>query len=206
VERDDFELLESWRGGDQAAANTLFDRYFEPLYCFFLNKVDDGAAEDLVQQTFMACVQAIPGFRGDASFRTYLFRAARSRLYDHIAARYRKGKAIDPEAASSADLGITPSFVRTTHEQHKLLLQALRLLPLDLQVALELYYFEGMHAPELAGVLGLPEGTVRTRLRRAIQLLRDQLAQITAGRVAVDSTEDGIEGWAAEIRAAIARR
>jgi RNA polymerase sigma factor (sigma-70 family) len=197
---DDFELLEAWRGGDKQAANALFDRYFEPLYCFFRNKVEDGCAEDLVQQTFLACLQAIGGFRGDASFRTYLFRAARSKLYDHLTARFRRGKAIDPDATSSADLGVMPSFARTTREQHTLLLHALRRLPLEHQVTVELYYFEGMHAPELAVILDLPEGTVRTRLRRALQLLRERLAELQSGQRPVESDAPELEGWAAEIR------
>jgi len=203
VQRDDFQLLEAWRAGEKDAANALFDRYFEPLYCFFRNKVEDGAAEDLVQQTFLACLQAIAGFRGEATFRTYLFRAARSKLYDFIGAKYRKGDAIDPDVMSSADLGVMPSFAGTTREQHRLLLQALRLIPLELQIALELYYFEGMHAPELAEVLGLPEGTVRTRLRRGLQLLRERLDELTSGQRPIESTMTELEGWAAQIREAV---
>ena len=58
--------------------------------------------------------------------------------------------------------------------------EALRRIPLELQVALELYYWEGMAGPELAAALDLPEGTVRTRLRRGRQLVREQLTELGA--------------------------
>jgi DNA-directed RNA polymerase specialized sigma24 family protein len=57
VKRSDLELLDAWHTGDTAAANELFDRWFRQLYMFFRTKVDDGVAEDLVQQTLLSCVQ-----------------------------------------------------------------------------------------------------------------------------------------------------
>lgn len=196
----DFELLDAWRGGDQVAANRLFDRYFAPLYSFFRTKVADGVAEDLVQQTFLACVQAMSGFRGDATFRSYLFRAARSRLYNHYDARGRATRVFDPDAVSCADLGVEPSFARTSHDSHRRLLQALRAIPIELQVVLELYYFERMRAAQLAEVLELPEGTVRTRIRRALELLRGRLAEIDDGSTRIETTMSDLESWATGIR------
>lgn len=206
VERDDFELLDAWRAGDRGAGNALFDRYFEALYCFFRNKVDDASAEDLVQQTLLACVQAKDGFRKEASFRTYLFRAARSRLYNFFDARYRRNKAIDPDVTSCVDLGVSPSFIGTKHEDHRLLLDALRRIPIDLQIALELYYFERIRAPQLAEVLGLPEGTVRTRLRRGLELLRERLAELVGGHARADTTMSNLDDWAEQIRRAVLER
>ncbi|MFO0633263.1 MAG: sigma-70 family RNA polymerase sigma factor [Nannocystaceae bacterium] len=84
----DLELLEAWRGGDAKAGNALFDRYFDAVFRFFRNKVADHA-DDLVQQTFLALVQARDRFRGDSSFRTYLFTAARSKLFNYLEATRR---------------------------------------------------------------------------------------------------------------------
>jgi RNA polymerase sigma factor (sigma-70 family) len=86
MEPTDLELLASWRDGDTKAGNALFDRYFDALFRFFRNKVQEGA-EDLVQQTFLALVQSRDRFRGDSSFRTYLFTAARSKLYNYLERR-----------------------------------------------------------------------------------------------------------------------
>lgn len=203
MKRSDFELLDAWRTGDTAAANELFDRWFRQLYLFFRTKVEDGVAEDLVQQTLLACVQSLHGFRREASFRTYVLRAARSRLYNYYDARRRREAVFDPGVSSCADLGVEPSFARSTREDQQLLLQALRGIPLELQLALELYYFERMRAPELAEVLELPEGTVRSRLRRGLELLRERITALASGSAALQSTMSNLEDWAAGVQEAL---
>ena len=194
----DFDLLDAWRAGDRDAGNALFDRYFDAVFRFFRNKVSEGA-EDLVQQTFLACVQSRDHFRKDASFRTYLFTAARSKLYNYLERRGREG-AIDWGVTSCADLGVSPSGLLARGEEQRLLLHALRSLPVDLQVALELYYFEQVRGPELAEVLGVPEGTVRSRLRRGREILREQLLASSASPADVESTLSNLEDWAAAVR------
>lgn len=196
--KTDFELLEAWRGGDRMAGNELFDRHFDALFRFFRNKVGEGA-DDLVQQTFLACVQSRERFRGDASFRTYVFTVARSKLYDHLGRQRREG-AIDYGVTSCADLGVSPSGIIAEDEQQRMLLAALRSLPVDLQVALELFYFEKIRGPELADVLGVPEGTVRSRLRRGREILREQLERLLRSPQAVESTMTDLESWAAALR------
>lgn len=196
--KSDFELLDAWRGGDRMAGNALFDRYFDALFRFFRNKVTDGA-DDLVQQTFLACVESRDRFRGDSSFRTYLFAVARSKLYDHLGRQHRAG-VIDYGVTSCADLGMSPSGMLAEDEQQRLLLVALRSLPVDLQVALELFYFERIHGPELAEVLGVPEGTVRSRLRRGRELLRAQLEKLLHTPLAAEQTMTDLESWAATLR------
>lgn len=195
----DFDLLERWRGGDRESGTRLFERHFKPLYRFFRNKVGDDA-EDLVQQTFLACVQSRDRFRGDASFRTYLFTAARSKLHDHFSRHQKKRGMIDFGVTSVIDLGASVQRMLVQNEEHRLLLHALRKLPVDLQVALELHYFEGMAGPELAGVLEVPEGTVRSRLRRGRDLLREALAELSRSSELAETTMTNIERWAEEIR------
>ncbi len=180
------------------AGNALFDRYFDSLFRFFRNKVTEGA-DDLVQQTFLACVQSRDRFRGDASFRTYLFKAARSKLYTYLDKRRREG-GIDYGVTSCADLGVSPSGIVAHNEQQRLLLAALRCLPVDLQVALELFYFEQIRGPELSEVLGVPEGTVRSRLRRGREILRQRLQELLRSPEMVETTMTDLESWAAALR------
>ncbi|MEM7158898.1 MAG: RNA polymerase sigma factor [Myxococcota bacterium] len=194
----DFELLEAWRAGDRMAGNSLFDRYFDSLFRFFRNKANENA-DDLVQQTFLACVKSREHFRGDASFRTYLFTAARSKLYDHLNKR-RREEGIDYGVTSCADLGISPTGIIANDEQQRVLLAALRQLPVDLQVALELYYFEQIRGPELAIVLDVPEGTVRSRLRRGRDILRQRLEELMANPKVVESTMTDLDSWAKALR------
>jgi RNA polymerase sigma factor (sigma-70 family) len=197
--RSDFELLDAWRDGDRAAGNELFDRHFDAVYRFFRNKITEGA-EDLVQQTFLACVQTRDTFRGDASFRTYLFTAARSKLYTYLDKRHREGQNLDWGVTSCEDLGISPTGIIAKNEIQRVLLAALRRLPLDMQIALELYYFEQIRGPQLAEVLGVPEGTVRSRLRRGREILRDHVTALTRDPSQVESTMTDLEAWAKGLR------
>ena len=184
---------------DLDAGTQLFERHFDRLYRFFRNKAGDDA-DDLVQQTFLACVRTRDRFRGDSSFRTYLFTVARSKLYNHFSSRQRKGGMIDLGVTSVADLGVSMNRMIIRNEEHEILLHALRRLPLDLQVALELHYFENMRGPELARVLEIPEGTVRSRLRRGREQLREELAKLTSSSERAESTMTNLEVWAEQIR------
>lgn len=194
----DFQLLEAWRAGDRAAGTELFNRHFNGLYRFFRNKVGDDA-DDLVQQTFLAVVKARDRFRGDSSFRTYLFTAARSKLYNHFS-RKRPDQKDRLGVTSVIDLGVSMHRMMVKSEEQRLLLEGLRALPLDLQVALELHYFEGMRGPALAEVLEIPEGTVRSRLRRGRERLRDELERLSASSERAATTMTNLDGWAAQIR------
>ena len=194
----DFELLDAWRDGDKRAGNALFERHFDGLFRFFRYKLPDKA-EDLVQQTLLACVQAQPGFRKQSSFRTYLYTIARSKLYDALARRARD-QAIDFTTSSVVDLGESPSRVLARDQEQNLLVQALRRLPVQLQVILELKYFEHMSGPEIAEVLEIPEGTVRSRLRRAREQLQDAVKALAESPEHVESTMTRLDSWADALR------
>ena len=99
-----------------------------------------------------------------------------------------------------ADLQPTPSSVVAREQQTKLLLLGLRRIPIECQVLVELYYWEDLTAREIAEVLGVPEGTVRTRLRRAKQLLEQALAQVAESREVLESTLADLDGWALKVR------
>ena len=168
---DDLELLLRWRAGDRTAGGRLIDRHSALVLRFFQTKT--GAdAEDLVQRTFLRTVERKDSIRDLASFRAYLLATARTVLIDHFRRRTRHGHRFDSLQTSVADLDPSPSRLVAQRRERERLGEALRQIPLELQVALELYYWEGFAGPELAAALELPEGTVRTRLRRARQLLR----------------------------------
>ena len=83
---DDFELLDAWRSGDRAAGNTLFERHFDAVCRFFANKVNDNV-DDLIQKTFLGCIEGRDRFRKQSSFRTYLFAVAHNILRVHFRTR-----------------------------------------------------------------------------------------------------------------------
>ena len=195
----DLELLDRWRGGDLEAGDELFNRHFASIHRFFRNKVGEEGLEDLVQQTFMACVEGKERFRSDSSFRTYLFGAAHNLLRDFYRKR-RKSEAVDFADTSAVDAGAGPNTVVGKRREQRLLLEGLRRIPIDSQVVLELYYWEEMSASQTAKVLEIPEGTVRGRVRRAKELLRKELTRLARTQQELDSTVGDLERWAASLR------
>ena len=194
---DDAALFDAWRAGDAAAGSQLFERHFDALFRFLRGKVEgDGAVEDLMQQTFLACVRRKEALEGGATFRAYLFTVARHELFGFWRNRQRLRGDVDVAEQSLADLGTSPSGVVARRAEHRLLLRALRSIPLDLQIAVELHYWEGMTGPELAAILEIPEGTVRSRLRRAHEALEARLAELAEDPSMLESTRAGLDGWA----------
>ncbi len=200
----DFELLHRWRAGEQAAGQRLFMRHFDALRRFFRNKVGDDAG-DLAQATLLACLEQRDRFREEATFRTFMFAIARKRLYSYYEAKLVAGRRFDSTSMSAADLAPTPSELIGASQQHKLLLHALRSMPIELQELLELHYWEQLVGPDLAEVLGVPEGTVRTRLRRARQLLVERIGELARGGP-LETLEVDLDGWAASLREQMTRR
>ncbi len=193
---EDGELFEAWCAGDQRSGASLFDRHFNAVSRFFRNKVSDDF-EDLVQQTFIACVESRDRFRRDSAFRTFLFAIAHNVLRNYF--RSRKRERIDFTEVSAEDLGPGPSTMLARAREQELLLAGLRRLPLDLQVILELYYWEGMTAKAIGEVLDESEYTVRNRLRRGKDLLRRAMETLAASPEELKSTLEGLERWAREI-------
>lgn len=191
----DEALHEAWRGGDRAAGQALFERHFDALFRFFESKINGGDVSDLVQRTFLGCVEARDRFQGASSFRTFLFAIARHELCGFYRAR-RKGEQIDFGVSSVADLGATPSTLVRHRAERAALGEALQSLPLDLQIAVELRFWEGLSGPDLSVVLGVAEGTVRSRLRRALESLRDALTSIEGGARLCPEGGADLEDWA----------
>lgn len=199
----DFELLDAWAAGDPLAGERLFKRHLRALYRFFRTKLDDGI-DDRVQDTLVACVRARATFRRDAEFRTFLLATARNVLFKEYRRRRRSGVAVDFSVHAVADLAPGPSTILASVDEHRILLDALRALPIDAQIVLELHYLERLTGPQLAQALEITEPAVRSRLRRAKEALRDRLGALErcpSSLVALD----GLEDWAAPLRDLIER-
>lgn len=196
----DEELLTLWRSGNEQAGIELFDRYFAAIFRFFRNKVED-AAEDLTQQTFVACVKGRDVFRGQSSFRTYIFSIARKRLYSHVRMQRPNQELFDFANVSLANIYPTsPTSFIAKKQQEQLLLKALRFLPIDMQVALELYYWEELSIQEISEILETPSGTVKRRLQRARQRLEGIMEQQSHSQSLFRSTVDDFNHWIHELR------
>ncbi len=173
---NELELLSRWCAGSERAGDQLLRRCFPLLYRFFINKVGD-ATDDLVQQTLIACMRNREKILDSGAFRMYLFKIARSRLFDHLrAARRRSGHLHDDfEELSIAQTGISNTSRIGRANAATQIREALQRLPVELQLVVESHYWEEQSTAEIAEAAGVPQGTVKSRLRRARSLLEKDL-------------------------------
>jgi RNA polymerase sigma factor (sigma-70 family) len=203
---DDLELLRAWGEGDKAAGNQLLRRHFDSVARFFQSKIDAPAViADLIQRTFLGCVRAKDRVESIASFRAYVLGIARHQLLEHFRQHHREAQRLELLEASVHELGETPSQIAALREEQRFLLAALRRLPLEIQMAVELFYWEQLPEREIAEVLEIPQGTVKSRLSRGRELLRKHLGDVAATPEQLTSTMQGLETWARALRKAMGR-
>lgn len=197
VVNDDLRLLAAWREGDPGAARTLLDRYFPLLYRFFRNKID-GEVDDLVQATFVACTKASGEVH--TSFRAWILTVARHELFAYLRRqrKTRREAEFDPVVHTVIDAGTSPSAAAAKEQENRFLLEGLRKLPADLQLILELHYWEDLSTMEIAAIVDIPQGTVKSRLRRARERLEVVLTAQTTSSELVQSTLRALDEWAGE--------
>ena len=206
---EDWELLEVWRGGDDAAGQQLVGRYLGSLTRFFNNKVANPEdAAELISETMLACVKNKERVEDATAFRSFLFATAMNMLRRYFRKQVKRQREVD----DFADVVVGESERQRSMTSHmharretQLLVRALRHVSLDQQIVLELNYVEGLNGNEIAELLGLPAPTVYTRLRRAKERLKGVMAELAEDPSVVSSTMDGLSKWAAEIRQEIDR-
>jgi len=193
--QDDLELLGRWRDGDKRAGRELFERHFDALYRFFSSKLS-GDVEDLIQVTFLACIERRKSIQ---NFRGYLFGTARNVLCGHFAER-KRGHQFDPVESSLEDLDPSPSAVLAGLDEGKLLATLLRRLPLDMQLLLELHYWEGLTHPELAEAMSFSEGCVKGKIAAAKLRLRTTLQTLAKEHGLKTLSLIDLEQWRTSLR------
>ena len=189
---DDLSLLTRWRAGEQPAGRALFARHFDRLYRFFRAHVEDGIA-DLVQRTWTACVEKRDKIPEGVKFRAFLFGVAHKELLMQLRKHYRGQRAMTKVAATAAAPMTTPSQAVATREEEQLLRWALGRIPLESRVTIELFYWEELSVDEVAGVLEIPTGTVKSRLHRARTQLREAMEAAGTAPALVESTVRELE-------------
>jgi RNA polymerase sigma-70 factor (ECF subfamily) len=192
VEESDAELLARCRDGDQRAGRVVFRRHAPAVLRFFRSKLP-AAAEDLTQDVFARLLRSPPD---GTNVRAYLFGIARNVLREVLKRRLPQ---FDPATTSIADADRPTS---TKLHERRSLLAALVALPVDLQVTIELTYWEGLTSEELAVVLGISPSAARSRLTVARRRLRQALTKMFPKRAAAEL--DDLEAWAAKMRDEVA--
>lgn len=202
TERSDAELLAAWAAGDAEAGNALVARHFDAIYGFFRTKLG-GDIDDLIQRTFLAVLRTHDRVRDPDAFRRYLFAIARNELYGEL--RRRMGNPAIAVGSSSLDAlaqstNPTPVSQIADKAEQVLLLRALRRLPLDDQITLELFYWKGLGAAEIGAVFEQTASSIRTRLQRARAKLEQLIRELSSDARLVESTIDGFERWTASLQ------
>jgi RNA polymerase sigma factor (sigma-70 family) len=191
----DLELLSAWGVGDRRAADALVRRHYDGVHRFF--EIEFPAlADDLTQRTFLACVEGRERLRSPEGFKAFLYGIARNQLLLQLRARGREKNVLDFFEVEGRDTSPTPSRVIAERQEQRLFLQALACLGTELQIAVVLYYWEGLKNAEIAEVLELSVTAVTSRLSRARALLREHVERLGQGGAAQAGLIADLEGWA----------
>jgi RNA polymerase sigma-70 factor (ECF subfamily) len=185
----DQELVVRVQRGDKTAFDLLVRKYqFKVIKLVSRYVYDPSDAHDVAQEAFIKAYRALPGFRGDSAFYTWLYRIAINTAKNHIAARNRtpvtsesdfgNGDADAVDFSSRLSDIDTPEALLLTEEVRRTIVQAIEGLPQDLRTAIILREMEGMSYEEIAKAMDCPVGTVRSRLFRARDTIDAELRKI----------------------------
>jgi RNA polymerase sigma-70 factor (ECF subfamily) len=171
----DEQLIHWVAAGDASCLGTLFERHHRAVYQFCLQMTRNPAqAEDVVQEVFLKLLRKAGGFRGEGSFRAWMFNIARNATLDHLRKQKRDANSVDVSAIADHVLVDNRSAEQAAGGQESLgtLEQALARLPAHFQEIIWLGRFEFNSFEELAQALGCKTGTARVRMHRAMQQLQ----------------------------------
>lgn len=168
-------LLIRWRSGSRDAGDRLLSRYVPELTGFF-DRRSNGNADELVQRTLLACAQSVGRFEGRSTFRTFLFGIARNQYLMYRRAEAFSGRESVVVATRPED---GPSQLAAVRQEHVILVLALRRVEPAFSIVLRKFYWDERSVDEIAAELGIPAGTVKSRLARGRAALKTNLMNIT---------------------------
>jgi len=177
-------LVERVQNGDKKAFDVLVLKYQQKVANLISRYIRDPAEVlDVTQEAFIKAYRALPKFRGDSAFYTWLYRVAINTAKNHLAAQSRRPPQddIEAETAEQMDMGTrlkenaTPEHLAMQDEIARTIKSALEALPEELRTALSLREFEGLSYEEIAEAMDCPIGTVRSRIFRAREAIDNKL-------------------------------
>ncbi len=181
----DQALVERVQRGDQQAFGLLVSKYQRKLLRLLSRLVRDTAeAEDIAQETFIKAYRALPSFRGDSAFYTWLYRIGVNTAKNHLMSQGRKASTHSEFSTEEAenyqgsdhlrDLN-TPEHVLASRQIGETVNRAMEALPDELRTAIMLRELDGLSYEEIAEVMDCPIGTVRSRIFRAREAVAGKL-------------------------------
>jgi RNA polymerase sigma-70 factor (ECF subfamily) len=181
----DQQLVERAQRGDKQAFGLLVEKYQRKLARLISRLVrDPGEVEDVTQEAFVKAYRALPSFRGDSAFYTWLYRIGINTAKNYLVAMGRRAPTstdVEAEEAEGHDGGellreiSTPESLLLTKEIAGTVNGAIEALPEELRSAIQLRELEGMSYEEIAKLMDCPVGTVRSRIFRAREAIAERL-------------------------------
>ena len=193
ADRDiDQQLVERAQGGDKQAFDLLVSKYQRKLGRLLSRFIrDPGEVEDVAQDAFIKAYRALPSFRGDSAFYTWLYRIGINTAKNYLVAMGRRAPTtteFDADEAESFEDGEqlrdinTPESVLASKEIAATVQKAMEDLPDELRTAIELREIEGLSYEEIASIMNCPIGTVRSRIFRAREAIAARLRPLVDAR------------------------
>lgn len=189
TDRDiDQQLVERVQRGDKAAFDLLVSKYQRKIFRLLSRLIRDPAeVEDVAQEAFIKAYRALPNFRGDSAFYTWLYRIAINTAKNHLVSQGRRAPTTteaDIEEAETFDDGEhlrdlnTPDSMLLSKQVGEAVNRAIDQLPEDLRTAIVLREIEGLSYEEIAESMNCPIGTVRSRIFRAREAIAQELKPV----------------------------
>ncbi len=183
----DQELVQRVQAGDKNAFDVLIIKYQQRIINVITGFVHDPVeAQDVAQEAFVKAYRAIPNFRGDSAFYTWLYRIAINTSKNHLAARARRPPTSDVDAADATNVYDAPELKEfetpesnlVSDELEQAIHQAIDELQEDTATAIKLREFEGMSYEEISEAMECPIGTVRSRIFRAREAIEQRIQTV----------------------------
>ena len=188
TEESDLVLVKRVQRGDKSAFDLLVRKYQHKVVKLVLRYVRNPAeAEDIAQEAFIKAYRALPQFRGDSAFYTWMYRIAINTAKNSLASRDRSPIAYeldlnDPEESHSVQTRLqdpdTPEGMALTEEIRGIVNSAIEGLPEELKTAIVLRELDGLSYEEIAAAMDCPVGTVRSRIFRAREAIDKRLREV----------------------------
>jgi RNA polymerase sigma-70 factor, ECF subfamily len=185
--RVDQELVQRVQAGDKKAFDLLVLKYQQRIVHVITGFVHDPVeALDVAQEAFIKAYRAIPNFRGDSAFYTWLYRIAINTAKNYLTAAARRPPTMDVDAADATNYYDAPELKEfetpesnvMSNELEQAIHRAIEALPEDTATAIKLREFEGMSYEEISQVMDCPIGTVRSRIFRAREAIDTRVNEI----------------------------
>jgi RNA polymerase sigma-70 factor (ECF subfamily) len=182
---DDAELIRRARAGDHQSLDDLVQRHYKNVFNLayrLSGNYDD--AQDIVIEAFIRVHNALPNFRGDANFSTWIYRITKNVFLDERKKQRLRSHASLEEMVELEDSSVSrqvedptpgPSRVVERREQAEMVQEAVATLPKNQRLMIALYHFQHRSYEEIAEIMNLPIGTVKSRLNRARLALKNKL-------------------------------